>query len=310
MSGTRPRSVWLDGSLVPADAPHLRVTDRGFQLGDGIFETLRARRGVLIDWAEHLARLHEGAAAMDLRLPADERLEAGVHALLDAERLADRGEGDGAPGDAAVRITISRGALDRRGTLPVGWDTASPTVVIQAWAFLPPPDDLLHRGVRAVISAVRRDPSSPLAGIKATSRADHVYARLEAERAGMDEALFLTTDGRVSEATAANVFAVFDGSLATPPMSAAILAGTTRTWLIGDPTAAASVGLTPLERDFSPAELLTADEAFLSSSVAGLVPLVELDRRPIGGGRPGPRTMALRAAREAWIDGVSVHGRA
>jgi branched-chain amino acid aminotransferase len=269
---TSPRNVWVNGELLAWDEPHLAVSDRGFQLGDGVFETLRARRGVLVEWHEHCARLHDSAAAIDIRLPySDEELAAGITALLEDEDVA-------------------------------------PTVAIQAWPYAPPAADLLERGVRAVPSAVRRDPGSPLAGIKATSRADYVYAKLEAERAGADDALFLTLQGRVSEGTTANVFCITDGYLLTPPADAAILPGTTRTWLLADPVVRA-LGLQPQERELWPEDLQTADEAFLSSSVAGIVPLTMFDGRPIGTGRPGPRTIALRAAREAWVDAVS-RGRA
>lgn len=304
MLSTRAERIWLDGRLVPADAPHLRVTDRGFQLGDGLFETLRARRGVLIEWPEHLARLHEGADAMAIPLPTDATLAAGVRELLDAEHLSGPGDDRFAPGDAAVRITISRGPLERRGTLPHGWDRTAPTVVIQAWPYAPPAPGLLERGIRAIASTVHRDPASPLAGIKATSRADYVYARLEAERAGVDEALFLTLDGRVCESTSANVFAIAGDELLTPTTGAAILVGTTRTWLLADPVVGA-LGVRPMERDMRPDDLVAAEEAFLSSSVAGIVPLVALDGRPIGSGRPGARTEALRLARERWIDEAS-----
>ncbi len=302
-----PVHWWLDGRLVPAGAPALHLTDRGFQLGDGLFETLRARRGVLVEWTEHLERLHEGSAAMAIRLPDAAVLEAAVHELLDAEGLSGPGDDRLAPGDAAVRITVSRGSLDRRGTLPPGWDAADPTIAIQAWAYAPPPASALEAGIRAITSAVRRDPGSPLAGIKTTSRSDYVYAKLEAERARVDDALFLTIDGRVSEATSANVFAIVGDALMTPTTGAAILAGTTRTWLLGAPEVRA-LGLEPVERDLTPDALVAADEAFLSSSVAGVVPLVELDGRPIGSGRPGPQALAIRAAREAWVDAVSLAG--
>jgi branched-chain amino acid aminotransferase len=302
-----PGAVWLDGRVLPAGVAHLPVTDRGFQLGDGLFETLRARRGVPIEWDEHLARLREGAAALSIPLPAGDVLARGIRELLDAEDLAGPGDARRAPGDAAVRITVSRGSLEHRGTLPPGWDHVAPTVVIQCWAYAPPPDRLLEAGVRATTSSVRRDPGSPLAGIKATSRADYVYAKLEAERAGVDDALFLTLDRRISEATSANVFAIFGDELRTPTVAAAILAGTTRTWLLTDPAVRAS-GLRPTERDVRPADLVSADEAFLSSSVAGIVPLVELDGRPIGSGAPGERTAELRIAREAAIEAASRSG--
>ncbi|HYM83773.1 MAG TPA: aminotransferase class IV, partial [Candidatus Dormibacteraeota bacterium] len=185
-----PRSAWLDGRLVPLDGAHLSITDRGFQLGDGLFESLRVRRGTLIEWPEHLARLHAGAAVLAIPLVPDEVLEAGIRQLLAAEGLdsTDRER----PGDAAVRITVTRGPIGARGTLPLGWGTGRPTVAIQAWPYEAPPPALLEGGIRAVTSGLRRDPASPLAGVKSTSRADYVVARLEAERAGADDAMFTT----------------------------------------------------------------------------------------------------------------------
>jgi branched-chain amino acid aminotransferase len=283
------------------------VTDRGFQLGDGLFETLRARRGVPIEWNEHIARLTDGAAVLAIRPPDAAVLRAGLAELLDAELLSGSGDEGSAVGDAAVRITISRGSFEGRGTLPAGWDVAPPTAVIQAWVHAPPPAALLARGARAIVAAVRHDPSSPLAGIKVTSRADHVHARLEAERAGADDAVFLTTDGRVGEATSANLFVIRGNELVTPPRSAAILEGATRSWLLRAPEVGA-LGLTPSEGDLSIDDLVGADEAFLSSSIAGVVPLVEVDGRPVGRGRPGRLTSAIRTAREDWVDRASLAG--
>lgn len=299
--------IWLDGRLVDAAAPHLSVTDRGFQLGDGIFETARARRGVVIELDEHLERLHQSAAALAIQLPVDDgALVAGIGALLDAEGLAGSGSDGSDPGDAALRITVSRGPFERRGLLPAGFEDIAATIAIQAWPFAPPPAEVLEHGIRAISSTVRRDPGSPLAGIKSTSRADYVYAKLEATRAGVDDALFLTTDGSISEGTTANVWLVTGRTVVTPPLTAAILPGTTRTWLLGH---ASALGLEPVETDIPPDRLIAADEAFLSSSVAGIVPLIALDGRSVGNGRPGPWTAVLRAAREAAIDARSRAGR-
>ena len=319
----RTGTVWLNGTLIAADEARIGVTDRGFQLGDGVFETLRAHAGRPVELSAHLDRLRESARALAIGLAddIDARLTGAIEELLAAEGLASPGdvtngasqsgpaEGgsggstDGASppsrgGDAAIRITVSRGPLTGRGILPAGWENAAPTVLVQAWRHVPPSAALLERGIRAITSSVRHDPASPLAGVKTTSRADHVYARLEAERAGVEDAIFLTVDGFLAEASTANVFVVTGDSLATPARSAGILAGTTRSWVLGH---AGAEGLRPVERDLRPDDLELADEAFLSSSVAGIVPLVGLDRRPVGKGRPGPRTLALRAARERWI---------
>ncbi|HEY6058158.1 MAG TPA: aminotransferase class IV [Candidatus Limnocylindrales bacterium] len=302
--------LWLDGELVRADTPHLSVADRVFQLGDGVFETFRARRGVVVELGAHLSRLHESAQAIAIRLTLDDRaFEDAIGRLLAAARLDASGDGGEPPGDAALRITVSRGRLEQRGLLPAGWDEVSPTVAIQAWPYVPVPASLLASGVRAISSSVRRDPASPLASVKSTSRADHVYARLEATRAGADDALFLTPDGRISEATTANVFAIHGDRLVTPPGRAGALAGTTRAWLL-ESGAAQEEGLVPLEADFDPDRLAAADEAFLSSTVAGIVPLASLDGRRIASGRPGRRTLALREVRERWIDERSLEALA
>jgi branched-subunit amino acid aminotransferase/4-amino-4-deoxychorismate lyase len=294
VSGTElaGRHVWIDGALEPADARHLSAFDRGFQLGDGVFETLRARAGRPTELAEHLARLRRSAAGLDIELSGS--LEAdvtqGIAALLAVDGL------EGPAGDASVRITVSRGTSAGRGLLPP--DRPITTVVIQAWAVAPPPAGHLQRGLHLIVSAVRRDPESPLVGLKTTSRADYVYARLEARRAGGDDALFLTPDGHLSEATSANIFLVRGGELATPALECAILAGTTRTWIL---RWAAGAGLRPVEGWLVTADLAGADEAFLCSSVAGVLPVTRLDGRVIGTGFPGRWTLRAREAREAFI---------
>lgn len=294
-----PQHVWLDGALLPAGGPHVSAFDRGIQLGDGVFETLRVRGGRPTEFAEHVARLTVGAAALEIPLDAEAgaRIEGGIAALLAAEGLG------GPDGDASVRVTLTRGSASGRGLLPPV-PALSPTMLIQAWPVVPIAAELLERGLAVVTSRVRRDPESPLAGIKTTSRADHVLARLEARRAGADDAVFLTIDGFLSEATSANLFLVRtrDGlsELATPDLSCAILAGTTRTWILAW---APAVGLTPLEGWLTTRDLVEADEAFLSSSVAGVIPLTSLDGRPVGDGLPGPWTRRARADREAAIAG-------
>jgi branched-chain amino acid aminotransferase len=135
--------------------------------------------------------------------------------------------------------------------------------------------------------------------LKTTSRADHVYARLEAKRAGADDAVFLTTDGHLSEATTANIFLVRGRSLATPSLACGILAGTTRDWILAW---GVRVGLQPAEELLLPADLSAADEAFLSSSVAGILPVTALDGRQIGSGTPGPWTVRARRDREAFVE--------
>lgn len=288
-----PAFVWVDGRLMPAAGPHLSVADRGFQLGDGIFETLRARGGHVTELPEHLRRLRHSADGLDIVLPADTeaRIGEGIAALLDAEGLG------GPDGDASLRITVSRGAYPGRGLLPTVHGIP-PTVVIQAWPVTPPPPSHLSDGLHVVASAIRRDPENPLVALKTTSRADYVHARLEARRAGADDAIFLTIDGYLSEATTANVFVVRGDELATPDLACAILPGTTRSWVLGW---AGRAGLRATESWLTTRDLAEADEAFMCSSVAGILPITRFDGRPIGSGRPGPVTLRARDAREAFI---------
>ena len=283
--------AWVNGRLLPAGAPALPVADRAFQLGDGVFETLRVRRGVPIELDGHLRRLHAGLDTLTIRLDwSDAEIAAAI-----AETVARN-----APADAAVRVTVSRGAPESRGLLPAGWRDAHATLVVQAWPNAGVPAQVLERGLRAIVSTARRDPSSPLAGVKTVSRAEYVWAKLEADRAGVDDAISLTLDGHVAEATTASLAVVMGSVLRTPPLSTGVLAGTTRDWLLSADGAVA-IGLDTGEAAFGLDELLGADEAILCSSVAGILPLVEIDGRPVGKGRPGPWARRLRDAREAWI---------
>jgi branched-chain amino acid aminotransferase len=297
---TKPAAnqIWLNGRLLPSDGPHISAYDRGFQLGDAVFEAFRARRGVAIELDGHLARLHRSLAAMAIDMPfEDDAIAAGISELLASMGWA----GIEPPGDVAIRLMVSRGFDPTRGVVPHAAGDAS--LVIQAWPFHPPTEETLGKGLRIVTSVIRRDPSSPMAGIKTTSRAELVYARLEAERAGADVAIFLTTDGRITEATTSNVLLIRDGVCATPRLGTALLAGTARAWLVEH---GGSAGLRTVERDVRLEDAFEADEAAICSSIAGVVPVVSVDGRPIGAGVPGPLTMALRAARENWIDAHSL----
>jgi branched-chain amino acid aminotransferase len=296
----RPGHVWVDGRIVAADTPVLTAFDRGFQLGDGIFETLRARGGRPTELAEHTARLGRSATGLAMVLPDDieARLAGAIDAVLDAEGLA------GPDGDASIRITVSRGAFFGRGLLPPD-EHPAPTIVVQAWPVPPTPASHLEQGLHLVVSAIRRDPENPLSALKTTSRADYVVARIEARTAGADDALFLTIDGYLSEATSANLFIVratpgvgAAPELATPSLACAILPGTTRDWILRWGGAA---GLQPHEGLLTTRDLAEADEAFLSSSVAGILPVTRFADAPIGTGRPGPWALRARADREAFI---------
>ena len=217
--------------------------------------------------------------------------------LLAAEGLA------GPDGDASLRITVSRGAWASRGLLPPRDETLVATVVIQAWPVVPPPADHLERGLSLVASSVRRDPQNPVVTLKTTSRADYVFARLEARREGADDALFLTLSGhcpRRRPPTSSSSDARRTASeLATPSLDCAILPGTT--------LVAAALGRrrgAPTRRGLADARRpRAADEAFMCSSVAGVLPVTRFGGDAIGAGTPGPWTLRARADRERFIAG-------
>jgi len=285
-----PSIVWINGRLEPAERAVLTVTDRGFQVGDGIFETLLVVGGRVLELPLHASRLRASAAVLAIPLPDDLELCLGqaIADLCRANRL------DGSDTQVAVRVTVSRGAVDGRALLPP--DDVRPNLVVQAWRVDPPPPELLSRGLRLAISAVRRDPASPLATVKTTSRAEFVYAQLEAHRRGADDALFLTTDGQLAEATSASLFLVEGVGLATPSLDCGILVSTTREWVIS--SGGPGLGLAVRQDHLTPDDLFVADEAFLASSVAGIVPITSVDGRPIGAGTPGVWSLRLRALRE------------
>jgi branched-subunit amino acid aminotransferase/4-amino-4-deoxychorismate lyase len=150
---------------------------------------------------------------------------------------------------------------------------------------------------------VRRDPASPLATVKTTSRAEFVYAQLEAQRRGADDALFMTTDGHLAEATSASLFLVQGAAgLATPSLDCGILVSTTRQWVIS--SGGPGLGLAVRQDHLTPDDLFAADEAFLASSVAGILPITSVDGRHIGAGTPGTWTLRLRDLRERAAFGM------
>lgn len=232
--------VWLDGALVAADIARIAPGDRGFTLGDGLFETLAVQDGEIVRLPAHVARLAAGAQVLDLPLPAFD-LPAIATALLQANGLRD----------AVLRLTLTRGA-GPRGVLPPAQPT--PTLLVTAAPLAPPAPP-----ARLVVATVtRRNEHSPLSRIKSLNYLDNILARQEAQRLGADDALMLNTQGRVTESTIANVFLVRDGALLTPPVSEGALPGVMRGAILAH-------GAT--ERPLTLDDLAAATEIFLTSSL-------------------------------------------
>ena len=251
--------VWTNGQLSPVDKARIDPRDRGFTLGDGLYETIRVRDGRLSRIDRHFARLDAGLRTLDIKLKLDENaLSGAMRAVLAANYLEN----------AALRLTVSRG-VSARGLAPD--PTSRPTVAISAVAFAgpPPPAQVM------IATVTRRNAASPISRIKTISCLDSILARMEATKYGMDDALLLNGDGWVAEASAANLFAVIDSVLVTPPVSDGALPGVMR---------AAIMAHTPLgECSLSADDLSRASELFLTSSL-GIRPIVAFDGRsfPVG----------------------------
>lgn len=260
--------IWLNGALAGEGEGCISPADHGFLVGDGVFETLRWYDGAPFALAEHLGRLAEGCRALGIVPPPSGELEAAAHAVVEANDLRD----------SRMRITVTSGP----GPAGLLRGSGPPTVLVVALPLSPwPPTST------AVIADLRRDEHSPLAGIKTVSLAASARALAQAHAAGADEALLRNRAGDLCEATTANVFLVHDGIAATPPLQAGCLAGITRGHLLA---------LGAVERVLSPQDVGTAQEAFLTSSTREVQPLVAVDGRPIGDGRPGPATARLAGA--------------
>lgn len=271
------RTVWLNGDLLPEEQARISPFDRGLLLADAIFETMRVYGGRPHLQAEHLERLRASCAAT--RIPYPEGIERVVPEVLRANGIVD----------GQVRITLTRG-VGGRGASPRG--AGPPTVLVTAMAVHHLPE-VYERGVRLLTSRHRRVPDTSIpSSVKSTNYLAHVLARIEAEEAGADDALFVDDDGFVVEATQSNLFAVLGDDLVTPPLAVGCLPGLTRREILA---LAPEAGLRPRERPLPLEALFEAREVFLSASVLEVAPVVELDGVRVGGGEPGPLTARIHA---------------
>ncbi|ABC21932.1 aminotransferase class IV [Rhodospirillum rubrum] len=240
MTARRPAVIWLNDRLVPAAKARIDPADRGFLLGDGLFETIPARDGRPLRLAAHLARLGRGARILGIPLPALD-IAAALAATLAANDLSE----------GVLRLTLTRGP-GPRGLLPP--PAPKPTIMITATAFPPPtgPARLI------VATRTRRNEASPLSTIKYLAYGDAILARQEAAERGADDAILLNLGGRVAETTVATLFIVQGGRLLTPPQTDGALPGILR---------AEMLAWGAREHSLTPADLLTADGVFLANSL-------------------------------------------
>jgi branched-chain amino acid aminotransferase len=273
--------VWIDGSVVDGAQARIPVLDHGLLYGDGVFEALRAHAGRAFRLDSHLERLAVSASAIGLELPG------GTPALrrIVLETLRALGAED-----AYIRLIVTRGEG------PLGVDPTpctTPRVIcivdqIQLYSA-----ERVARGIDMVTVSLRRPAADVLdPRVKSLNYLNPVLAKLEARRRGADEALLLNASGAIAEAAVANIFVARRGQLRTPPATDGALEGITRDTIL---RLALELGIDAQERTLGRIDLLGADEAFLSGSGAGIVPIRSLDGVLLKS-VPGPLTDKLRAA--------------
>ncbi len=271
--------VYLNGSLIPRSQASISALDYGFLYGFGLFETMRAYGGQVFRLDSHLNRLAHSAEILGLPIGALD-LRSAVIDTIQANKL----------GDARIRITVSIG---EGGMVPDPSTCNKPTVLIIAGHYQPYSEEVYGKGFRAVVSSIRRNSQSPLSRLKSANYLESILARQEARAAGVDEALCLNEKGLLAEASMSNIFLVTDGILRTPGQESGILPGITRETIL---ELAGQLGINILEHDIRLDELFYAQEAFLTNSLIEVMPLTEIDGKPIGSGRPGSLTKRLMVA--------------
>lgn len=262
--------ICLQGEVIDSKAANINPFDRGFTLGDGIYETIAVRNGQPRRLASHMLRLRHGAGVLDISVQySDARIEDMVAATIDACGVAN----------GVVRMTLTRGPATR-GLSPA--EISTPTFAISATT-----SESQDSDAHIIVSTTtRRNEHSPLAAIKSTNALDSIIARKEALTAGVDDAVLLNTAGHVAEGTASNIFLLVDGGLITPRVEDGALPGIMRNEVIRLARAE--------EKTVTVETLMRASEAFLSNAL-GLRPLLTIDGRPVGDGEAGLITQMLAA---------------
>ncbi len=278
--------AFLNGTFLPLTEARVPISDRGLLYGDGLFETVRLDNGRPFRLSAHLARMGDGADTLGIDLPEID-WSAVCAELVKRNHLPN----------AIVRLAVTRGEAGF-GYGPSA--SVAPTVFAILRPIPPRPV-----GLRAITARTPRqagvDPDSPVP--KSSSALNLILAKLEAQAVGADEAILLTPTGQLAECSAANLFWVRDGNLTTPSLDSGCLPGLTRQLVLDELAPALDFlvtdGLYPTRR------LLAADEAFVTQSSLGIVPLTEVNGSGIGAGGVGPVTAALMAAYRALVESAA-----
>lgn len=271
--------IYLNGKLVPERDAKVSVFDHGLLYGDGVFEGIRSYSGRVFMLDEHIERLYRSAKAIDLRIPVTQAQMARAVIRTCKENRVMNGY---------IRLVVTRGV----GTLGLNpYTCAKPQVIIIAGTIQLYPKKLYEQGLSIVtVGTIRNHTESINPQIKSLNYLNNVMAKIEAINSGCMEAVMLNPQGFVAEATGDNIFVVRNGHLITPPPWCGTLEGITRNVVM---KLASEAGLTVKADVLTRYDLYTADEVFLTGTAAEVIPVVNIDRRSIGSGHPGPVTRRL-----------------
>ena len=271
--------IFIDGKYYSERDAKVSVFDHGLLYGDGVFEGIRAYHGRVFKLKEHIDRLFCSAKAILLELPMSHAhlMKATVETCR-ANKLRD----------GYIRLVVTRGV----GTLGLNPRTCKkPSIIIIADKIQLYPPEYYKRGLDIItVPTVRNLHSALNPAIKSLNYLNNILAKIEANNAGVEEAVMLNAEGFVAESTGDNLFIVKNRALFTPPLSAGALYGITRQTVI---ELAEEAGLKVSEPNLTRYDLFNADECFLTGTGAELIPVVKIDGRVIGTGKPGPITRRL-----------------
>ncbi len=276
------RQIYINGEYFNRENAKVSVFDHGLLYGDGVFEGMRIYSGKVFRLKEHLDRLWESARAIALELPISaEQLTNDVNATVAKNELVD----------GYIRLIVTRGAG------PLGLDPfrcSDPQIIIIADTISLYPESHYTNGLKLVTaSTIRNHPAALSPRIKSLNYLNNIMAKIEGLNAGCIEAVMLNHKGEVAECTGDNIFLVKKGVLSTPPIDAGILEGITRNAVL---ELAEQAGIETRQVPMTRHDIYTADECFLTGSAAEVIPAVEIDKRTIGAGVPGPVTLKLNEA--------------
>ena len=273
-------AAFVNGTIGPIETAAIPVLDHGFMYGEGVYEVLRTYNGEPFLYDQHIARLRRSAAAIHLDLPFDNAM---LRSWVDRTSAAA-----GLEGDTYIRILTTRGIGDLTYDVRA---TPAPSIVIVVKGQAAPDPRLRNDGIAiALVPILRNHPGSVNPIIKSNNLLNNALAMQEAHRRGAEEALMCNYRGELSECSQSNVFLIRDGVALTPRSKAGLLEGITRAFLF---QVGQDVGVRVDEATLVPADLETADEIFITSTTREISPVVRVDDRTIGNGRPGRITLAL-----------------